>query len=37
MPALKLHLLVVLQQKIRELLPSITPCPAIIILENTLN
>jgi hypothetical protein len=37
MSVLKLLLLNDLQQKIGELVPSIMPCPSIIILENTLN
>jgi hypothetical protein len=37
MSVLKLYLLVVLQQKVGELVLSITPCPSILILENTLN
>jgi hypothetical protein len=34
---LKLRLLVELQQKVGELSLSVTSCPTIIILENTLN
>jgi hypothetical protein len=37
MSVLKLPLLVDLQQKVGELVISITSCPSIIILENTLN
>jgi hypothetical protein len=37
MSVLKLPLLVVLQQNEGELVLSITSCPSIIILENTLN
>jgi hypothetical protein len=37
MAVLKLPLLVDLQQKIAQLVLSVTSCPTIIILENTLN
>jgi hypothetical protein len=37
MPVLKLILMVDLQQKVGELVLSITSCPTIISLENTLN
>jgi hypothetical protein len=37
MSVLKLPLLVVLQQKVGELVLSLTSCHSIIILENTLN
>jgi hypothetical protein len=37
MSVLKLPLLVELQQKLGELVLSITSCPSIIILENTLH
>jgi len=37
MSVLKVPLLVDLQQKVGELVLSITSCPSIIILENTLN
>jgi hypothetical protein len=33
----KLPLLVDLQQKVSKLVPSITSCPAVTVLENTLN
>jgi hypothetical protein len=37
MPVLKLPFLADLQQRIGELVVSVTSCPSIIILENALN
>jgi hypothetical protein len=37
MSVLKLPFYVDLQQKVRELVLSITSCPSLIVLENTLN